>query len=205
MLLPFPFLVLLRSPFGASMTLLYGLTAAPASQPRNVFFGQIVSMTIAVSVSYLDMVPVWLRQSLGAALAIAAMVKLGVTHPPAGATALLLSTTISSSQRNSWGNMATSLLGNVIAVIMSTLINNASNKRQYPIYWGFSWEELLKPFTWSRSALQQGCEQVVALVCRCCCCLRSSRGRHHHHHRRTPRLRPSRRVGWEADLEEGST
>jgi HPP family len=198
------------SPFGASMTLLYGLTAAPASQPRNVVYGQIVSMTIAVLVSYAAILPVWLRQSLGAALAIAAMVKLGITHPPAGATALILTTAVSTSQRSSWGNMATSLLGNVIAIGMSTVINNASNKRQYPIYWGFSREELTRPFLWTWSAIQQSVALGFATLCRWCCWCRPasrSRGgprRHRAGSSAAPRLRPSRRVSWEADLEDGS-
>jgi HPP family len=192
------------------MTLLYGLTAAPASQPRNVMYGQIVAMTVAALVSYAPTVPVWLRQSVGAALAIAAMVKLGITHPPAGATALILATTASNSQRNPWGSMATSLFGHVVAIVMSTLINNTSNQRQYPIYWGFSWEELIRPVTWAWSLLEQAGELVVATVChRCFCCRFSSRsgvGPRHHRAESSPasRLRPSRRVGWKGDIEDGS-
>lgn len=111
------------------MTLHYGLTAAPASQPRNALLGQIVSLTIGIALSYATRLEVWLRQSLATSLAIASMVKLGITHPPAGASALIFAT-----GEARWGNMAFLLIGNLIAIASATIINNASNKRQYPIY-----------------------------------------------------------------------
>ena len=126
-------------PFGALLTLLYGLTAAPASQPRNVLLGQTIAMTISLGVSYSEGMTVWMRQSLATALAIAAMVKLGVTHPPAGASALLYA-----SGDQGWSNMLMMLVGNVIAVGSATLINNSSETRQYPMYWtGYPLQSLI--------------------------------------------------------------
>ena len=71
-------------PCGALMMLLYGLTPSPSAQPRNAIVGQAMSMTIGMSVSYMTFIPLWLRQSLGTSLAIAAMVKRGILHAPAG-------------------------------------------------------------------------------------------------------------------------
>src|SRR3569623_1690205 len=127
----------LCSQFGAFMTLLYGLTAAPASQPRNAILGQIVSMSIALAISYAPTMGGWLRESIAASLAIAAMAKLGITHPPAGASAVLFASGV-----YGWGNMALTLVGTLISIVMATLINNVSNKRQLPIYWG---TEFVKP------------------------------------------------------------
>ena len=117
-------------PFGALMTLLYGLTAAPASQPRNAMLGQAIAVSISLGVSYAEGMTVWMRQTLATALAVAAMVKLGITHPPAGAAALLYA-----SGNHGWGNMLMMLVGNVIAIGSATLINNFSETRQYPMYW----------------------------------------------------------------------
>lgn len=113
------------------MTLLYGLTAAPASQPRNVLAGQAVSLFIALAISYLHGMDLSVRESLGTALAVAAMVKLGLTHPPAGAASLLFV-----GQDLKMSNLAATLLGNVVAVAAATFINNLSYKRQYPTTWG---------------------------------------------------------------------
>lgn len=118
-------------PFGAMITLLYGLTAAPASQPRNILIGQAVSMSIALAISRFESMSSWMQESVASSLAIAAMVKLGITHPPAGASALLFAT-----GQYGWDNMAWVLLGNFVAIVVATFINNLSDKRQYPTYWG---------------------------------------------------------------------
>jgi CBS-domain-containing membrane protein len=119
------------SPFGALMTLFYGLTAAPASQPCNIILGQSISMTIGICFAYADGLTDWMKQALAASLAIACMVKLRVTHPPAGATAMVFAT-----GRYGWGNLVFMLVGNVVAIAVAALINNWSDTRQYPSYWG---------------------------------------------------------------------
>ena len=123
-----------NSPTAALVTVLYGLVAAPTSQPVNILLGQAVSMLIGMLLlkCFDSWMELWLRQSLATALATAAMVKLKLTHPPAGATALMFTT-----GNFGWGNMAALLLGNVLAILLATLINNlGSIRRQYPVYWG---------------------------------------------------------------------
>ena len=62
----------------------YGLTAAPASQPRNAIVGQAVALVIAQLIGTRTDMDIWLKQSVATSLAIAVMAKLGVIHPPAG-------------------------------------------------------------------------------------------------------------------------
>jgi CBS-domain-containing membrane protein len=109
----------------------YGLTAAPASQPRNAIVGQAFALVIAQSIGQAENLDPWLKQSLATALAISVMVKLGVTHPPAGAGALIFST-----GTHSWGQVAIMLMANVVAIICATFFNNLSDRRQYPTSWG---------------------------------------------------------------------
>ena len=123
----------IRSPFGAFLTLLYGLMAAPASQPRNAMLGQTYAMSVSLAVSYAEFLPMWARQSVATSVSISGMVKLGIIHPPAGAAAMLFST-----GEFGWLNMAFMLFANLLAICAATVINNMSNKRQYPNYWGFS-------------------------------------------------------------------
>ena len=73
-------------PFGALMTLQYGLTGAPVTQPRNIILGQMVAGIIALSFTYVPethLSPL-LRMAIAPSVSITTMVKLGVVHPPAG-------------------------------------------------------------------------------------------------------------------------
>ena len=104
---------------------------APPAQPRNVLYGQAVSTIIAILFTKLleDHVTRHVRVSFTTASAIAAMVLLGIPHPPAGATALILSR-----GNFNWNSLGAMILSNLIAVIVSTCINNISEKRQYPTF-----------------------------------------------------------------------
>ena len=129
---------LLIGPFGALMTLQYGLTAAPASQPRNAVLGQAIAGAVSLSFTYIpeSILATWLRRAVGPAFAIGAMVKLGITHPPAGAHAVLYA----SGQYN-FAFYILVVFSTAISVLPATFVNNMSNKRQYPTYWGIipSW------------------------------------------------------------------
>lgn len=124
---------LLIGPFGALMTLQYGLTQAPASQPRNAVMGQAVAGAVSLAFTYIPeaILPIWLRRAVGPAIAIATMVKCGFTHPPAGAHAVLFA-----SGRYNFAFYALVIFSTAISIIPATLVNNMSRKRQYPTYWG---------------------------------------------------------------------
>mmetsp|Transcript_13578 Transcript_13578/g.29140 ORF Transcript_13578/g.29140 Transcript_13578/m.29140 type:complete len:567 (-) Transcript_13578:67-1767(-) len=125
---------LLLGPFGALATLMYGLSSAPASQPRNAIISQTVTGALSLAFTYVPetVLPVWVRTALAPAFAIGCMTKLGVVHPPAGATSILYA-----SGKYNFAFYALVVLSTVISVIPATIINNMSSKRQYPIYWGF--------------------------------------------------------------------
>jgi CBS-domain-containing membrane protein len=113
------------------MTLQYGLTAAPASQPRNAILGQTIGLLIAHGVGQVENMDPWLKQTLATSLAISVMVKFGVTHPPAGAAALLFS-----NGNRTWQQIGMMILGNVVAIVCAAIFNNLSERRQYPTFWG---------------------------------------------------------------------
>jgi HPP family len=122
---------LVLAPFGAMVTLLYGLTAAPASQPKNAILGQLIAVSISLAFTYAENMHPHLRTSLATAIAVSVMVKFGYTHPPAGASAVFFSSGLLG-----WTNMAALLIGNVMAIAVATIVNNLSDRRQYPTYWG---------------------------------------------------------------------
>ena len=95
-------------------------------------FGQALAGAVALVFTYIptSALPMWIRVALAPALAIGLMVKCGVTHPPAGAHAVLLA-----SGKYNWGLYGIGLLSTFIAIVPATLINNLCDKRQYPTYW----------------------------------------------------------------------
>lgn len=132
---------ILLGPFGALMTLQYGLTAAPASQPWNAVLGQAVAGAVALSFTYIpdSVLEPWLRQAVGPAFAIGAMVKLGIPHPPAGAHSVLYS-----SGDYGWVYYGLVVLSSAVSVVPAIVVNNMSEKRQYPTYWGYGPSSILK-------------------------------------------------------------
>ena len=111
--------------------MMYSLSSAPASQPRNAILGQALSIASGLGFSYITSIPVWLRVNLATSLAVATMSKLAIIHPPAGAAAFSFA-----SGALNWATMLVFLVGYVVTILISMLMNNWSVERQYPIYWG---------------------------------------------------------------------
>ncbi len=133
---------LILAPFGALLTLQYSLTAAPASQPRNVLYGLCICLGITLLCQYVLLHQFMCKKELvlplAGALGISIMTKLGVVHPPAAAAmmALLDGYDPESTHFITTIKSATILLGaNLLAIGTSIVINNLSEKRQYPVYW----------------------------------------------------------------------
>ena len=62
--------IFLIASFGSSMVLLYGYPESPFAQPKNIFFGHLVTAIVGVGV--------------------ALMIILNVTHPPAGGNPIII-------------------------------------------------------------------------------------------------------------------
>ena len=119
---------------GAMWAMHFAAPFSPLAQPRSVVGGNLVASIVAISFVHLGSgMPEWLLRALVPATAISLMVKLGVTHPPAGGIALAL---LAAPQNAEWRYVLTPLLAaNAIAIVLAVAINNAAPKRQYPIYW----------------------------------------------------------------------
>lgn len=147
---------IVMGPFGALLTLQYGVTSAPLGQPRNILYGQLSSLLIAFGIGSIEILPVWARQTLAAVLAISFMVRCGITHPPAGAAALLVS-----GEKTTLLSMAATLLANVLAIGSATILNNMSIERQYPMTWRLDWPELGDIFQDIGLGLRRCCIKMV--------------------------------------------
>ena len=77
-----------------------------------------------------------MRVALAPALAIGAMARMGLTHPPAGAAAVIFSAGGAMPESVGWMFLVLPLLvGNTICILVATAWNNLKTTRQYPSYW----------------------------------------------------------------------
>ena len=82
--------IFLLASFGSSMVLLYGYPESPFAQPKNVFFGHLV--TAIVGLLFLNFVPlpIFLTIPLAVGVGVGSMILLNVTHPPAGGNPIIV-------------------------------------------------------------------------------------------------------------------
>lgn len=132
-------LLQLIASFGASAVLVYAAPASPLAQPRNLVGGNVVSSICGVAMSKaFDTKPnlQWLASGLAVMLAVFFMGILGVTHPPAGATALIAVVGGPSIQHQGWLYIVQPVLtGSLFMLVTAILFNNAHHMRTYPQYW----------------------------------------------------------------------
>lgn len=79
---------LLLAPLGATAVLLFAQPHSPLAQPANVFGGYIVAAALGLAAALL-WPGEWPAATICVGVAIAAMLALRVTHPPAGGVPLL--------------------------------------------------------------------------------------------------------------------
>ena len=82
--------IFLIASFGSTMVLLYGYPESPFAQPKNVFFGHLV--TAIVGLLFLNFVPlpIFLTIPLAVGFGVGLMILLNVTHPPAGGNPIIV-------------------------------------------------------------------------------------------------------------------
>lgn len=111
---------------------------SPLAQPRNSVVGQLLSVTIGVSICKLFALSPnfesirWIGGALACATATAAMALTKTVHPPAGATALLAVVDRTAAGLG-WSLIYIVLLGCAIMLGTALLVNNIQSR--FPSYW----------------------------------------------------------------------
>jgi CBS-domain-containing membrane protein len=120
-------LLLIMAPFGASCVLLFAVPASPLSQPANVLGGHILAAAVALGLR--EIFPIaWWSVALAVGVAIALMVALRVTHPPAGANPLV----IFAADPGFLFLFYPVALGAILLVVVATIFHRSSGT-EYPL------------------------------------------------------------------------
>ena len=120
--------IFLLASFGSSMVLLYGYPDSPFAQPKNVFFGHLVTAIVGLLVLKFIPLPIFITIPLAVGFGVGLMILLNVTHPPAGGNPIIV---IMGSV--SFDYLFTPVItGSIIILIFAIIINRFILKKSYP-------------------------------------------------------------------------
>ena len=119
----------LAGSFGSSMVLLFGFPESPFAQPRNVFFGHLVTTLVGVIFVNLIPLPIYISIALAVGIGIFFMILFDVVHPPAGGNPIMV---IIGSVSYDYLLFPT-ISGCFIIILLAILINKFILKKNYPL------------------------------------------------------------------------
>ena len=120
--------IFLLASFGSSMVLLYGYPESPFAQPKNVFFGHLVTAVVGLVVLYFIPLPLFMTIPLAVGLGVGLMILFNVTHPPAGGNPIIV---IIGSVSFDY-LFSPVITGTIIIIIFAIIINRFILKKSYP-------------------------------------------------------------------------
>ena len=121
--------VFLLASFGSSMVLLYGYPESPFAQPKNVFFGHLVTALVGVIFVTIVPLPIYINIALAVGVGIFLMILLNVVHPPAGGNPIMV---IIGSVSYDY-LLSPIIFGCIIIILLAILINKFLLKKNYPL------------------------------------------------------------------------
>ena len=120
--------IFLLASFGSSMVLLYGYPESPFAQPKNVFFGHIITSSVGLFFLNFVPLPIYITIPLAVGFGVGLMIFLNVTHPPAGGNPIIV---IIGSVSFDY-LLSPVVTGSIIIIVFAMIINRFILKKSYP-------------------------------------------------------------------------
>jgi len=123
--------IFLIASFGSSMVLLYGYPESPFAQPKNIFFGHLVTALVGIILSNFLTIPIYILLPVAVGLGVGLMIFLDVTHPPAGGNPIIVIIGGVSFDYL----ISPVILGSIIILIFGVILNRFILRKNYPVKW----------------------------------------------------------------------
>ena len=120
--------IFLIASFGSSMVLLYGYPESLFAQPKNIFFGHLLTAIVGLIFLYFVPLPLFLIIPLAVGFGVSLMILLNVTHPPAGGNPIIV---IMGSVSIDY-LLNPIIIGTIIILLFGIIINRLILKKNYP-------------------------------------------------------------------------
>ena len=120
--------IFLIASFGSSMVLLYGYPESPFAQPKNVFFGHLITAIVGLIILNFVPLPIFINIPAAVGFGVGLMILFNVTHPPAGGNPIIVIV----------GSVSFDYLfspvitGSIIIITSAIIINRYILKKSYP-------------------------------------------------------------------------
>ena len=121
--------VFLIASFGSSMVLLFGYPESPFAQPKNIFFGHLLTSVVGVIFLYFVPLPIYLLIPLAVGFGVTLMIFFNVTHPPAGGNPIIV--IMGSVSLDYLVNPI--IIGSLIILAFGVILNRLILKKKYPL------------------------------------------------------------------------
>ena len=119
----------LAASFGSSMVLLYGFPESPFAQPKNIFFGHLLTALVGVIFVNFVQLPVFLIIPVAVGFGIFLMIILDVVHPPAGGNPIMVIIGSASFEYL----FSPIITGTIIILLFGVILNKYILKKNYPL------------------------------------------------------------------------
>ena len=121
--------IFLIASFGSSMVLLYGYPESPFAQPKNIFFGHLLTSVVGVIFLNLIPLPIYILIPFAVGTGVGLMILLNVTHPPAGGNPIIV--IIGSVSLDYL--ITPIIIGSLIILFFGIVLNRFILKKKYPL------------------------------------------------------------------------
>ena len=119
----------LAGSFGSSMVLLFGFPESPFAQPKNVFFGHLITALVGVIFVHFIPLPIYINIAAAVGIGVFLMILFNVVHPPAGGNPIMV--IIGSASYDYLINPI--IFGCIIILLLAIIINKYLLKKNYPL------------------------------------------------------------------------